>query len=76
MVYFYAPGRAGENAESFLTGFDGILQIDGYTGYDRLTKPSRRGGAPLEQAVHDRRPAKGMVLIHHSDRGSQYLSIR
>src|SRR3989338_6753981 len=31
VVYFYAPGRAGENAETFLTGFDGILQIDGYT---------------------------------------------
>lgn len=27
VVYFYAPGRAGENAETFLTGFDGILQI-------------------------------------------------
>nr|CAD6629047.1 IS3 family transposase [arsenite-oxidising bacterium NT-25] len=30
----------------------------------------------LEQAVHDRRPAKAMRLVHHSDRGSQYLSIR
>ena len=30
----------------------------------------------LEQAVHDRRPGKGMGLVHHSDRGSQYLSIR
>lgn len=30
----------------------------------------------LEQAVHERRPAKGMGLVHHSDRGSQYLSIR
>ncbi len=29
-----------------------------------------------EQAVHDCRPAKGMGLVHHSDRGSQYLSIR
>jgi len=29
----------------------------------------------LEQALHDRRPAKG-GLIHHSDRGSQYVSIR
>ena len=47
MVYCYAPARAGENAEAFLTGFGGILQIDGYTGYNRLTKPSRRGGAPL-----------------------------
>jgi transposase InsO family protein len=29
----------------------------------------------LEQALHQRRPAKG-ELIHHSDRGSQYLSIK
>ena len=30
----------------------------------------------LEQAVHDRRPVKAMGLVHHSDRGSQYLSIK
>ena len=30
----------------------------------------------LEQAVHDRCPVKGMGLVHHSDRGSQYLSIK
>ena len=30
----------------------------------------------LEQAIHARRPAKGAGLTHHSDRGSQYLSIR
>ena len=30
----------------------------------------------LEQAVHERRPVKGMGLVHHSDRGSQYLSIK
>jgi transposase InsO family protein len=29
----------------------------------------------LEQALHDRRPAKG-GLTHHSDRGSQHVSIR
>lgn len=29
----------------------------------------------LEQALHDRRPAQG-GLIHHSDRGVQYVSIR
>lgn len=29
----------------------------------------------LEQALHARQPAKG-DLIHHSDRGSQYVSIR
>ena len=30
----------------------------------------------LEQAVYDRRPIKGTGLVHHSDRGSQYLSIK
>jgi transposase InsO family protein len=30
----------------------------------------------LEQAVHERRPGKDMGLVHHSDRGSQYRSIR
>ena len=30
----------------------------------------------LEQALHDRRPVQGSRLVHHSDRGSQYISIR
>ena len=61
VVYFYAPGRAGQNAETFLTGFDGILQIDGYQGYNRLTKPTRKGGNPIRVAhcwAHARRKLK------------------
>ena len=30
----------------------------------------------LEQALHDRRPTPSGGLIHHSDRGSQYVSIK
>jgi transposase InsO family protein len=30
----------------------------------------------LDQALHDRRPAHRGGLVHHSDRGSQYLSIK
>ncbi|WP_454818886.1 IS3 family transposase [Labrys neptuniae] len=30
----------------------------------------------LEQALHDRRPVHGCGLVHHSDRGVQYVSIR
>jgi putative transposase len=30
----------------------------------------------LEQALYDRQPGKQNALIHHSDRGSQYVSIR
>ena len=30
----------------------------------------------LEQAPHERRPVRGGGLVHHSDRGSQYLALR
>lgn len=30
----------------------------------------------LEQAIHDRRPVHRGGLVHHSDRGSQYISIK
>jgi len=30
----------------------------------------------LEQALHDRRPVQDSGLVHHSDRGVQYVSIR
>jgi len=30
----------------------------------------------LEQALYDRRPARRGGLIHHSDRGVQYVSIK
>jgi transposase InsO family protein len=30
----------------------------------------------LEQALHARRPVSGSGLVHHSDRGSQYVSIK
>ena len=39
--FFFASGRGGEHAEQFRKGFDGILQIDGYAGYNRVTEPGR-----------------------------------
>ncbi|GAB6052031.1 IS66 family transposase [Magnetospira thiophila] len=41
VVFTYAPGRGGKHAEDILDGFGGILQVDGYTGYNRLIKPGR-----------------------------------
>ncbi|MGC9523750.1 MAG: IS66 family transposase [Anaerolineae bacterium] len=61
VVFFYASDRAGENAEKILRGFDGILQLDGYQGYNRLTRPSRKGGDPVRVAhcwAHARRKLK------------------
>ena len=44
VAYFYAPGRGGKHAEHFLADFSGILQVDGYAGYNRLTNPTRSDG--------------------------------
>lgn len=38
------------NAETFLHGFDGALQLDGDQGYNRPTRPSRKGGDPIRVA--------------------------
>jgi len=45
VVYFYAPGRGGKYAEAFVDGFSGVLQVDGYAGYNRLKRQDRDGGA-------------------------------
>lgn len=38
VAFTYAPGRSGQYAEDILGGFSGILQVDGYAGYNRLRK--------------------------------------
>jgi len=58
VVFRYAPGRAGRYAEEMLVGFDGVLQVDGFTGYNRLQRAERQGGSPLRLAycwAHARR---------------------
>jgi len=44
----------------------------------RVSRSARAGFVldALEQALHDRRPVRQSGLIHHSDRGVQYVSIR
>jgi putative transposase len=55
--------------------------IDVYARYIVGWRVSRTAHASfvldaLEQAIHDRRPTHCGGLIHHSDRGSQYVSIK
>ncbi|TFL16578.1 IS66 family transposase [Jannaschia formosa] len=47
VVFEYAPGRSGEHADWMLAGFEGILHVDGYAGYNRLADDRREGGDPL-----------------------------
>jgi transposase len=36
-VYFYSPDRKAERPASHLANFGGVLQVDGYAGFERLT---------------------------------------
>lgn len=36
ILYEYQPGRQGEYAKNFLEGFSGLLECDGYTGYNQV----------------------------------------
>jgi len=38
VAFTYASGRGGKYADDILQGFSGILQVDGYAGYNRLLK--------------------------------------
>lgn len=45
VAYSYAPGRGGEHARALFVGFNGVLQVDGYAGYNGLADAARPGGA-------------------------------
>lgn len=44
VVYMYATGRGGEHPVEHLAGFAGVLQVDGYAGYNEVR---RRNGLTL-----------------------------
>ena len=45
VVYLYAEDRRACHVGDHLGRFRGVLQVDGYTGYDHLAKPDRPVGA-------------------------------
>ena len=56
VAFTYAPGRSGKHAVDILKGFDGILQVDGYTGYNRVIDPKRQANIRLAYCwAHARR---------------------
>jgi putative transposase len=70
--FTYVATRAGFVYVAFV--------IDVYARYIVGWRVSRTAHAgfvldALDQAIHERRPVRG-GLVHHSDRGSQYLSIK
>jgi len=56
VAFTYTPGRSGQHAVEILQGFEGILQVDGYAGYNRVL--DLRDNAPIQLAycwAHARR---------------------
>lgn len=65
VAFTYAAGRSGTYASEILQGFEGILQVDGYAGYNRVL--DLRDNAPIQLAycwAHARR--KLFDLTHHN----------
>ena len=55
VAFTYAPGRLGQHAENILSGFNGILQVGGYAGYNRLLKQHAQDVALAYYWAHTRR---------------------
>ena len=54
VLYEYQPGRSGSYPLAFLSGFNGYLQTDGYSGYDLLKDVIHVGCmAHLKRKFHD-----------------------
>jgi putative transposase len=79
-----APNRLWVSDFTYVATWAGFVYvafvIDVYARYIVGWRVSRTAHASfvldaLEQAIHERKPVQGDGLIHHSDRGSQYLSI-
>ena len=56
-IYFYSPDRSGAHAEAHLAGWQGLMQADAYSGFNRLYEPGRQPGPIVEVAcwAHARR---------------------
>lgn len=80
-----APNRLWVSDFTYVSTWSGFVYvafvIDAYArrivGW-RVSRTPRAGFVldALEQALHERRPIRRGRLVHHSDRGSQYVSIK
>ena len=44
VIYVFAEDRSGRQARDIFEGFTGVVQVDGYAGYNGLIAPGRAGG--------------------------------
>lgn len=70
VVFQFEKSRKGEHAEQMLEGFNGILQVDGYAGYKRLTREDR-GGGPLTLAYCWAHVRRKFLDVHKATKSSK-----
>jgi transposase len=56
VVYLYAEDRKGERPAAHLAEFTGILQVDGYSGFERLLEDRRKRRLSITAFRHRRQP--------------------
>ena len=79
-----APNRRGVSGFTYVATLAGFVYVAFVIDYlpqtdHRLARQqdgARQLRPAIEQALHDRRPTLRGGLIHYSDRGSQYMSIK
>jgi len=50
-AYFYSPDRGGEHPASHLAAFTGLLQADGYAGFEALYGAKRTAPGPITEVA-------------------------
>jgi transposase len=50
-AYFYSPDRGAEHPAAHLANFTGLLQADGYAGFESLYNPARTKPGPITEVA-------------------------
>jgi transposase len=50
-AYFYSPDRGGEHPAAHMATFTGLLQADGYAGFEQLYDPARTSPGPITEVA-------------------------
>ncbi len=63
VAYSYAPGRGGQYARALFAGFAGVLQVDGYDGYNALARSDSPAGSMSSGPRPEGRPERAGITL-------------
>jgi transposase len=73
VIYDYSPDRTAVHPEEHLSGWQGFMQADAYSGFNRLYESTRQPGPIVEVAcwAHARRYFFELVRLHKAPIGGE-----